>query len=804
MRILVATTWFPSPGHPQVGAFVARDVAALAARHEVRVVHLVAPHLATVGASWRPEDLEDDASRRPCVERGQDVVDGVQVLDLPGLDPVAVRVRRVVTDLRRPDHLVRAGRVVLGAARGADVLHTAALSSLLPLAVRRVPVPWVHTEHWHGVSSTEGDPLPLRLATPALRRLLLRPDVVTAVSELATSPVRALRGDRPSVVVPCLVPPPERVPARRAPGGRLRLVAVGGLVPGKRPLLAVETLAALRDLGQDAELTWVGAGPLRAEVATRAGALGVEVRLVGAAEAHEVAAELARADVFLLPTRRETFGVAIAEALAHGRPVVTGTEGGFREFADDDVAAFVAGEDPVVWARAVLDVLERTRGWSAEDVAATIGHRFAPRKVRGLYEDVYALADSSRASSRTSREVASSSGTSPATGPAPGTEAAPSGTDPAPGTEAAPSSVPRVDVIVAVHNEQRAVDRAVRSVLANSAPVRVTVVCHEVTAERIAARLGDLPEQARARGHEVRLVEHSDGAGSPAGPFNKGLDLAEAEYVALLGSDDRLAPGAIDSWLRLAEGADAVIARLAYARPDGSERAVVPTPPARPFRRRDLDPVRDRLAYRSAPLGLMRRATLERLGLRHVEGQPVGEDLVISTRLWFEGEHIAFDRSGPAYLIGEDGPDRITFAPRPLAQDLLWLPDMLEARWFRSMPLGHRRALAVKILRIHVFGAIHYRSDPDAWTAGERRTLRELTVDVLTAAPDVERVLSRAEHDLLHAALDPAIPAERLIALSARRRRHGIPATLVPRDLRHLFAREAPLRLMAASVLARS
>ena len=181
----------------------------------------------------------------------------------------------------------------------------------------------------------------------------------------------------------------------------------------------------------------------------------------------------------------------------------------------------------------------------------------------------------------------------------------------------------------------------------------------------------------------------------------------------------------------------------------------------------------------------------------------MGEDLVISTRLWFEGERIAFDRSGPAYLIGEDGPDRITFAPRPLAQDLLWLPEMIEARWFRSMPLTHRRALAVKILRIHLFGAIHYRSAPEAWTADERHTLRELTVGVLTAAPDAERVLSRAERDLLDAALDPPVPAERLIALSARRRQHGTPATLVPRDLRQTFAREAPLRLMVASVLAR-
>ena len=793
MRILVATTWFPSPGHPQVGAFVARDVAALAARHDVRVVHLVSPRLAEAVRSV-PELGTLPGSPRPGAARASLGTETTQVLDFPGMDPVAIRVRRLVTDLRRPDHLVRAGRVVLSAAHGADVLHTAAFSTLVPLAGRRVRVPWVHTEHWHGVTSTAGDSLALRLATPPLRRLLLRPDVVTAVSELATSPIRSLRGSRPTVVVPCVVVPPARVPERpelpgEGPTARpLRIVAVGGLVPGKRPLLAVKTVAALREAGHPAELTWVGAGPLRRELATLAGRLGVEVRFTGAVDSAEVSAELAQADLFLLPTVRETFGVAIAEALAHGRPVVTGADGGFREFAPESVAAFVDSEEPGDWARAVLEVLERTRGRSAAEIAATIGSRFSPLHVRGGYEGTYGVAI------ERSRERAH--------GPVPGVRPITARRTERDSSQSEHEG-PRVDVVVAVHNTARPVERAVLSVLDSRAPVRVTVVCHHVPQAAIAEKLRDLPARARVWGHEVRLVEHADGVPSPAGPFNKGLELASAEFVALLGSDDRLAPGAIDSWLALAKGADAVIARVAYAAPDGSERAVVPTPPARPGRRRDLDPVRDRLAYRSAPLGLLRRETLERLGLRHVEGQPVGEDLELSTRLWFEGERIAFDRRGPAYLVGEDASDRVTFTPRPLDGDLAWLPPFLTADWFARLPLASRRAIAVKLLRIHLFGAIHYRAEPSAWPEGERERLAELSRDVLEAAPGCERVLSRAERDLLDAALDPSAPAEQLAALSVRRRRHGSPATLVPRDLRQTFAREAPLRFMAASLLAR-
>lgn len=787
MRILVATTWFPTPGHPAVGAFVARDVAALAARHDVRVLHLVAPPLATGLAG-----LDDDGSWERVA------------LDLPGIAPVGVPVRRLVTDLKRPDHLVRAGRAIRGAARGADVLHTAVFSTLLGLAGRRVEVPWVHTEHWHGVTSTAGDSPLVRAVTPPLRALLLRPDVVTAVSELATAPVRALRGARPTLVVPCIVAPAAPVPPRREAGDVLRLVAVGGLVAGKRPLLAVETLAALRERGRRAELTWVGDGPLRGAVEARAAELAVPVHLPGELDASGVAAALARADVFVLPTRRETFGVAIAEALAHGRPVVVGIDGGFRDFVDPRVGAFVAGEDPSAWADAVDDVLARTADLDADEIAATLGNRFTPETVVAGYEAAYAHAGAPQGGEPGAPQGVDAARRDP--GPvSPGSAdragspraAEPRSAAPGGGTE------PFVDVIVGVHSTSRPVARAVTSVLANATPVRVTVVCHDLPAAQVARVLADVPARARALGHEVRLVEHADGVRSPAGPYNRGLDEASAPYVSVLGSDDRLAPGAIDSWVALARraDADAVIPCLAFARPDGSVRAVVPTPPARPFRSTGLDPVRDRLAYRSAPLGLLRRATLERLGLRHDEGKPVGVDLELSTRLWFEAERIAFDRRGPAYLIGEDGPDRITMAHRALDQDLAWLPGMLEARWFRVMPPRRRRALAVKIMRIHLFGAIHYRPEPSTWTARERETLRNVTLEVLTAAPDAERVLSRAEHDLLDAALDPAVPAERLVALSARRRRHGTPATLVPRDPRFLLAREAPLRFMAASVL---
>lgn len=358
-------------------------------------------------------------------------------------------------------------------------------------------------------------------------------------------------------------------------------------------------------------------------------------------------------------------------------------------------------------------------------------------------------------------------------------------------TEAAATA--GVDVVIAVHDPARPIARAVRSVLDhNGEGVRLTIVCHEVPAATIAAQL---PQQHR---EQVRLLEHSDGTGSPAGPFNAGIEAADADFVAVMGSDDTLAPGAVASWFWLAKkhDADAVVARL--ERDDGS---VVPTPPTRPWRRGVLDPVRDRLSYRSAPLGLVSRAAIIRMGLR-MDDVAVGEDVGFVTRLWFRGR-VVFDRSGPAYRIGGDATDRVTMSIRPIKDELAFVRRLVKRRWFEALELQERRAVCVKLTRIHLFGAVLNRPDPAWWTERERADLATVGRTMLTAAPGMDAVLSIADRALLDRILDGSGDADQLIALARARRRHGMPRTLMTRDPGYVLAREAPLRVMAASFLIR-
>ncbi|MTG88431.1 glycosyltransferase [Cellulosimicrobium sp. BIT-GX5] len=353
-----------------------------------------------------------------------------------------------------------------------------------------------------------------------------------------------------------------------------------------------------------------------------------------------------------------------------------------------------------------------------------------------------------------------------------------------------------VDVVVAVHDPRRPVARAVASVLAqDGVHARVTVVCHNTDPAVIVEALGAV--HAAGGDDRVRTLELRDGVPSPAGPFNLGLDRAEAPFVSIMGSDDWLERGALASWLEVARGtgAEVVIPRLAHA-----NGARVPTPAARPGRVRDLDLVEDRLSYRSAPLGLVRRETVDRLGLRMREGLRVGEDVAFATALW-AGAKVAFDRRGPAYVIGDDAVERVTYTPRPIAEELAFVLDLVALPWFTALPPAARRAIAVKVVRIHVFGAVFHRQKRELWTSEERRDLSAVVHALDAAAPHYDRVLSLADRKLLDLTRSRTGTADALIAASVRRRHHGRPATVLTRDLSRLLAREAPVRFMAASFL---
>lgn len=361
MRILAITPWLSTRKRPVLAPFMQRDIELLQEDHEVITLHLVSP-----------ADLSEDE------------------IDIPGLNLVRVPYHHTM-----PWTWPGAIRAVRRYARGADLIHTMALPALIPTWLAHLKLPWVHTEHYGMLISKEATPRQKR-AIGLLAKLEGKPDHVVAVGPELAAVIEDERGHDGAVSIignhVAIDSEPRRTPAEELGRDRqIRMIAVGGLVPHKGPVQAVETLAELRRRGLDAQLTWVGGGVLEEAVRKRAAELGVEDHLVlpGPVQPEDLGGFLRGANVFILPTEHETFGVAIAEALGYGLPVVTSGIGGHLDLLPKQGSRVVERRE----AELLADAVESLRGdpelMSTLELVAHARRLFSHEDRLKAYEEVY-------------------------------------------------------------------------------------------------------------------------------------------------------------------------------------------------------------------------------------------------------------------------------------------------------------------------------------------------------------------------------------------------------------------------------
>jgi D-inositol-3-phosphate glycosyltransferase len=203
-------------------------------------------------------------------------------------------------------------------------------------------------------------------------------DAVLASCSVEAEQIASLYGGEPGrirIVPPgvdhAFFGPGHRPQARRALGlpvdGRL-LLFVGRIQPLKCADVAIETLAELRQSGGEAARLVVVGGPSgpHGEKSLQslhdvADARGVRdhVHFV-APQPHELLSSYYRAaDVCIVPSRSESFGLVALEAAACGTPVVASAVGGLTTLVDHGRTGFLVDEpDPVAYAAAVRQVFD--------------------------------------------------------------------------------------------------------------------------------------------------------------------------------------------------------------------------------------------------------------------------------------------------------------------------------------------------------------------------------------------------------------------------------------------------------------
>jgi glycosyltransferase involved in cell wall biosynthesis len=355
VRILIVTSWFPTPECPVSGTFVAEQAAALAARHEVGV-------LATSVATNKPSRLLEEEAAYTIIRAA-----------VP-----AARHRYDLEVARAIVREVKAGRY--------DVIHAhvtlpAGFASVLAASIARCPV--VITEHM-GPFKTQ---MRTMKARAKVRYALRNASAVVAVSSGLKCQMRQYGIRRPIHVVPNLVdsrrfalqPRPART------GNAYEILFVGRLNDAGKNLPALlQAVSLLTDgVGPGFRLRVAGDGELRGTYERLARELGISshCEFLGYLKPIEVAQALRDCDLLVLPSLYENCPVAVAEALVVGRPVVVTRCGGSEEMVNSETGIVVPVNDPGALAEAIETICNNLHAYRPEEISAYGQARFGDQVI---------------------------------------------------------------------------------------------------------------------------------------------------------------------------------------------------------------------------------------------------------------------------------------------------------------------------------------------------------------------------------------------------------------------------------------
>jgi D-inositol-3-phosphate glycosyltransferase len=207
-------------------------------------------------------------------------------------------------------------------------------------------------------------------------------------------------------VIHAFFSPGDRFGARKALGygldGSPMLLFVGRIQPLKGLDVAIGALAELRR--RDAQLVVVGgpSGPdghaeaAKAEVLADELGVADRIRWVQPQPHHLLATYYRAADLCVVPSRSESFGLVALEAAACGTPVVAAAVGGLRTLVDDgDTGYLVEDRHPEVFASAVDALLAdpaRAQRMGEAAAARARGYTWSTTaaRLRRLYADLTA------------------------------------------------------------------------------------------------------------------------------------------------------------------------------------------------------------------------------------------------------------------------------------------------------------------------------------------------------------------------------------------------------------------------------
>lgn len=266
-------------------------------------------------------------------------------------------------------------RAILHREKKIDVIYSHYLFNTV-CAVRflqDVHAPIVAIEHW---SEMNKEPLPAevkRLAESSYPQV----QAIITVSKALQARIKQLFHLDAKVVYNMVGDEFHYTPTQQA--SKIRFVATGSLIYRKGFDLLAKAFGTLHLPKDKWELTIIGEGTERANLQKQIETAGFSnnIHLVGSKNKIEIVKILNESDVFVLPSRNETFGVVYIEAMACGLPVIATPCGGPEEFVNEKNGLLVPVDDVEALAKAIQYMYEHHQDYDRQAIADECKARFS-------------------------------------------------------------------------------------------------------------------------------------------------------------------------------------------------------------------------------------------------------------------------------------------------------------------------------------------------------------------------------------------------------------------------------------------
>lgn len=373
MRIFIIARGYPTKQNPQWGCFEKDQALALAqAGHEVVIL------------SYRQHPFMPNIGYRVIEENG---IRSVSYNFLPGRifgqHGSRVRVRFEQWEL------TKAYKRAVELYGKPDIIYSHYLFiSVIAVCLRKqFHVPLVAIEHW---SILQKPKLPIHITRMA--EVYKSADYVISVSASLQKTLKDRFNINTSVVYNMVGDEFHLAPGSSTP--IIRFASTGSLIFRKGYDILIQAFAKANLPQTSWQLKIIGSGKERANLQRMINQLGLQqnITLTGGKNKQEIATIYHNSDIFILPSRSETFGVVYIEAMACGLPVIATPCGGPEEFVTPKNGILVPINDVVKLATAIRFMCNHYTEYSMQSIADDCQTHFSSyviaKQLTTIFEEV--------------------------------------------------------------------------------------------------------------------------------------------------------------------------------------------------------------------------------------------------------------------------------------------------------------------------------------------------------------------------------------------------------------------------------